>query len=124
MRQPLNLKHNLEEKISLQNQAHQSMLIGRVEKLLNIRITSSSMYEYDERLKAPRMILKDQSQLSVEQGEILKKLNNMIKKKIKQRNLFEEEIKRINKKTLTFPVNAKIAIYLSIIWKKCRNLKT
>lgn len=115
MRQPLNLKHNLEEKISLQNQAHQSMLIGRVEKLLNIRITSSSMYEYDERLKAPRMILKDQSQLSVEQGEILKKLNNMIKKKIKQRNLFEEEIKRINKKTLTFPVNAKIAIYLSII---------
>ncbi len=115
MRQPLNLKHNLEEKISLQNQAHQSMLIGRVEKLLNIRITPSSMYEYDERLKAPRMILKDQSQLSVEQGEILKKLNNMIKKKIKQRNLFEEEIKRINKKTLTFPVNAKIAIYLSII---------
>ena len=58
MRQPLNLKHNLEEKISLQNQAHQSMLIAQVEKLLNIRITPSSMYEYDERLKAPRMILK------------------------------------------------------------------
>lgn len=45
----------------------------------------------------------------------IKKLNNIIKKKIKQRNLFEEEIKRINKKTLTFPVNDKIAIYLSII---------
>lgn len=77
MRQPLNLKHNLEEKISLQNQAHQSMLIAQVEKLLNIRITPSSMYEYDERLKAPRMILKDQSQLSVEQGEILKKLDEL-----------------------------------------------
>ena len=45
----------------------------------------------------------------------IKKLNNIIKKKIKQINLFEEEIKRINKKTLTFPVNDKIAIYLSII---------
>lgn len=77
MKQPLNLKHNLEKEISLQNQAHQSMLIAQTEKLLNTRITPFSRYEYDEKTKTPRMILKDRFQLSVEQGKILKELDEL-----------------------------------------------
>ena len=42
-------------------------------------------------------------------------LNYLIKKEVKKKHLFEEEIKNINKKSLTFPINDKIAIYLSII---------
>ena len=42
-------------------------------------------------------------------------LNYLIKKEVKKKHLFEEEIKNINKKSLTFPINDKIAIYLSLI---------
>lgn len=42
-------------------------------------------------------------------------LNRIIKKEIKKQNHFQEEIKKINKKSLTFSITDKIAIYLSII---------
>lgn len=42
-------------------------------------------------------------------------LNRIIKKEVKKQNHFQEEIKKINKKSLTFTITDKIAIYLSII---------
>lgn len=45
----------------------------------------------------------------------IKKINNIIKKELLNKNLFNEEKSKIEKKSLTFPINDKIAIYLSII---------
>lgn len=45
----------------------------------------------------------------------IKKINNIIKKELLNKNLFNEEKNKIEKKSLTFPINDKIAIYLSII---------
>lgn len=45
----------------------------------------------------------------------IKKINNIIKKQVEQKGFFKEELKNINKKRITFAINDKIALYISII---------
>lgn len=106
---------------------------GELEKYYNRykeeyeKISTKKKKDYKFTKDELRRILENLSTiLKIDDTEIytIKKLNNIIKLKMKNKNIFQNELKNINKKSLTFPANEKIAIYISIICKNCRNLNT
>lgn len=63
--------------IQMEKENDLSNRISQVEKLLGIRITDTSMYEYDSTVNAPRVVLKDTDTLSKERGSINQKLEEL-----------------------------------------------
>ncbi len=63
--------------IEMKKEAEHKAIISQVERLLDTRITDTSIFEYDRQLKVPRVFVKDSSTLRTEQGLINKQLDDL-----------------------------------------------
>jgi len=70
-------KENLERDIKRQQQFHHNSVIAKVEKLLSMRITATVGYKYDSESKTTHLIPKNQSELGIEQGQIIQQLKDL-----------------------------------------------
>lgn len=77
MRNPIWRQQTYEKIIRDQEETRHKAILFQVERLLSMHITPIAGFDYDNELKVPRALAKDTSQLSIEQGQVIQRLNEL-----------------------------------------------